>query len=89
MIWDVISITMVLWVIEAIKLMEFPYAFGGPNIDQSLYTRSIYLFIMGFGRRQPVYQLGYAAAIGVAMLLFTIISVLVVGVASRRERVEF
>jgi ABC-type sugar transport system permease subunit len=89
MIWDVIGITLVLWVIEAIKIMEYPYAFGGPNIDQPLYTPSIYLFVMGFGQRQPVYQLGYAATIGVAMFAFTVIAVLLVGVASRREQVEF
>jgi ABC-type sugar transport system permease subunit len=88
-IWDVIVITMVLWVIEAIKMMEYPYAFGGPNIDQNLYTPAIYLFIMGFGQRDPVYQLGYATAIGVAMFVFTIVAVLLVGAVSRRERVEF
>ncbi len=89
MIWDVIVITLVLWVIEAIKMMEYPYAFGGPNIDQSLYTPAIYLFITGFGQRQPVYMLGYATAIGVALFLFTVVAVLVVGLLSRRERVEF
>jgi ABC-type sugar transport system permease subunit len=89
MIWDVIIITLVLWVIEAIKMIEYPYAFGGPNIDQNLYTPAIYLFIMGFGQRQPVYQLGYATAIGVAMLIFTILAVSIVGLVSRREQVEF
>jgi ABC-type sugar transport system permease subunit len=89
MIWDVIVITLVLWVIESIKMMEYPYAFGGPNIDQHLYTPAIYLFIMGFGQRQPVYQLGYATAIGVAMFIFTIVAVLVITAMTRRERVEF
>ena len=89
MIWDVIMITLILWVIEAIRMMEYPYAFGGPNIDQNLYTPAIYLFIMGFGQRQPVYELGYATAIGVAMFLFTALAVLVIGALTRRERVEF
>ncbi len=89
MIWDVITITMVLWVIEAIKMMEFPFAFGGPTTDQNLLTPSIYLFIMGFGFRQPVYELGYATAIGVCMFLFTIVSVLILAALTRRERVEF
>ncbi len=89
MIWDVVLITLVLWSIEAIRMMEFPYAFGGPNIDQNLYTPAIYLFIMGFGQRQPVYQLGYASAIGVSMFLFTAIVVIVLGLVFRRERVEF
>lgn len=89
MIWDVIMITLILWVIEAIRMMEYPYAFGGPNIDQNLYTPAIYLFIMGFGQRQPVYELGYATAIGVAMFVFTALAVLVIGALTRRERVEF
>lgn len=89
MIWDVIMITLILWVIEAIRMMEYPYAFGGPNIDQNLYTPAIYLFIMGFGQRQPVYELGYATAIGVAMFVFTALAVVVIGALTRRERVEF
>jgi len=89
MIWDVIMITLILWVIEAIRMMEYPYAFGGPNIDQNLYTPAIYLFIMGFGQRQPVYELGYATAIGVAMFVFTALAVDVIGALTRRERVEF
>lgn len=89
MIWDVVLITLVLWAIEAIRMMEFPYAFGGPNIDQNIYTPAIYLFVMGFGQRQPVYQLGYASAIGVSMFLFTAIIVLLLGLVFRRERVEF
>jgi ABC-type sugar transport system permease subunit len=89
MIWDVILITLVLWVIQAIKIFEFPYAFGGPNIDQNLYTPAIYLYIMGFGQRDPIYQLGYAAAIGVAMFIFTVIAVFLLRALSPRERVEF
>lgn len=89
MIWDVIVITLVLWVIESIKMMEYPYAFGGPNIDQNLYTPAIYLFIMGFGQRQPVYELGYATAIGVAMFIFTVVAVLIITAITRRERLEF
>ncbi|PZM11267.1 hypothetical protein CPY51_21150 [Rhizobium tubonense] len=89
MIWDVIVITLVLWAIQAIKMLEFPYAFGGPNIDQNLYTPSIYLLIMGFGQRQPVYALGYATAIGVMMFIFTILAVFVFRVALRRERLEY
>ncbi|MCW5220106.1 carbohydrate ABC transporter permease [Verminephrobacter aporrectodeae] len=89
MIWDVIVITMVLWCIQAIKIMEFPYAFGGPNISQDLYTPAIYLYIMGFGQREPVYALGYATAIGVAMLAVTIGAVLVLRAGLQREPLEF
>lgn len=89
MIWDVILITLVLWSIQAIKIMEFPYAFGGPNISQDVYTPAIYLYIMGFGQREPVYALGYATAIGVAMFLVTIAAVVVLRLCLKREPLEY
>lgn len=89
MIWDVILITLVLWAIQAIKLVEFPYAFGGPNIDHNLYTPGIYLYIMGFGQRDPVYALGYATAIGVVLFFLTVATILVLRLAFRPERLEY
>lgn len=89
MMWDVILITLVLWVVQAITVFEFPYAFGGPEISQNLYTPSIYLYIMGFGQRDPIYQLGYATAIGVTMFLMMVISVTVLRLVLRRDQVEY
>ncbi len=89
MIWDVILITLILWAIQAVKIVEFPYAFGGPNIDQNLYTPAIYLYIMGFGQREAVYALGYSTAIGVVMFILTIFIIVLMRLVFRRERVEF
>ncbi len=89
MMWDIVTIAVVLWAIQAVKITEFPYAFGGPNIDQNLYTPAIYLYIMGFGQREPVYALGYAAAIGVALFVFTIITVLSLRLLMKREQLEY
>jgi len=89
MMWDVLLITLVLWVVQAITVFEFPYAFGGPEINQNLYTPSIYLYIMGFGQRDPIYQLGYATAIGVTMFLMMVISVTVLRLLLRRDQVEY
>jgi ABC-type sugar transport system permease subunit len=89
MIWDVILITLVLWSIYAIKIVEFPYAFGGPNIDQNLYTPAIYLYIMGFGQREPVYALGYSTAIGVVLFFLTLITIVLLRFVFKRERVEY
>lgn len=89
LIWDVIIITLVLWVIFAITIFEFPYAFGGPETPHSLYTPSIYLYIMGFGQRDPIYQLGYSTAIGVVMFLFMVVSVTTLRFLARRDQVEF
>lgn len=89
MMWDVIIITLVLWATQAIKMVEFPYAFGGPNIDQNLYTPGIYLYIMGFGQREPVYALGYATAIGVVLFVLTVLAIVAIRILLRRDRVEF
>ena len=40
---------------------------------------------MGFGKRQPIYQLGYATAIGVVMLLLVIVISVVLRRVFRRE----
>ena len=71
MIWDVITVALVLWAISALKSFEFLYAFGGLNMPQSLYTVGIYLYVMGFGKRDPIYRLGYATAIGVLLLIIS------------------
>jgi ABC-type sugar transport system permease subunit len=89
MIWDVMVISFVIWIITAMKMFEFPYAFGLIQIPQQLYTLGIYLFIMGFGHREPIYQLGYAAAIGVVLLALTFILIFATRRLLRRATLEF
>jgi ABC-type sugar transport system permease subunit len=89
LLWDVLTIGMVLWSIYAVKIFELPFSFTGlePNVDS--YTVAVYLYIMGFGQRQPIYRLGYATAIGVMLLLVVIAIVFVLRKAMRREVVEY
>ena len=89
MIWDVVVIALVIWIIAAMKMFEFPYAFGLINIPQQLYTLGIYLYIMGFGHREPIYQLGYAAAIGVVLLALTFVLIFLTRRLLRRATLEF
>jgi len=89
MIWDVLVISFVIWIITAMKMFEFPYAFGLLQIPQQLYTLGIYLFIMGFGQREPIYQLGYAAAIGVVLLVLTFILIYLARRLLRRATLQF
>ncbi len=77
MIWDVISVGVVLWGITALKMFEFLYAISGIMPPRELWTVPIYLYIMGFGKRDPIYRLGYATAIGVALLVVVILFVVV------------
>jgi ABC-type sugar transport system permease subunit len=89
MIWDVISVAFVLWTISALKIFEFPYAFAGLNTPPQLYTIGIYLYIEGFGKRQPIYRLGYATAIGVMLLISIVIIVAIIRRLTRRELINY
>ncbi len=89
MIRDVMTISFVIWIINAIKIFEFPFAFGFLQVPQQLYTLGIYLYIMGFGKRDPIYQLGYATAIGVVMLVLAFVLILLTRRLLRRDQLEF
>ena len=89
LLWDVITVGLVLWSIYAVKIFEFPFSFTGlePNINS--YTVSVYMYILGFGQRQPIYRLGYATAIGVTLLGVVIVIVLILRRLMRREQLEY
>jgi ABC-type sugar transport system permease subunit len=89
LLWDVISVATVLWTIFALKIFEFPYAFSGITVPTQLYTVGIYLYVMGFGKRDPIYRLGYATAIGVLLLIAVVIMVAVVRRVMRRETIQY
>jgi ABC-type sugar transport system permease subunit len=89
LIWDVISVALVLWSIYALKVFEFPYAFNGIEPQHEIYTVGIYLYIMGFGKRDPIYRLGYATAIGVLLLLCVILVTGVLRRLLRREVIQY
>lgn len=89
MIWDVMTISFVIWIINAIKMFEFPFAFGFLQVPQELYTLGIYLYVMGFGKREPIYQLGYATAIGVVLLVMAFVLIALARRFLRRDQLEF
>jgi|SRR5579859_379654 len=89
LLWDVIAVGMVLYSIFALKVFEFPYAFNQIWPPPQLYTVGIYLFIEGFGKRVPIYRLGYATAIGVVLQLIVLVIVLVLRRGMRREVFQY
>ncbi len=89
LLWDVITVGMVLWAIYAVKIFEFPFSFTGLEPNVNSYTMAVYLYIQGFGQRQPIYRLGYATAIGVVLLLIVIVVVGSLRFAMRREQLEY
>jgi ABC-type sugar transport system permease subunit len=89
LLWDVISVATVLYAIFALKVFEFPYAFTQIQPPQQIYTVGIYLYIEGFGKRDPIYRLGYATAIGVVLLLSVVVIVVLLRRLMRREIVQY
>lgn len=89
LLWDVLSVAAVLYTIFALKIFEFPYAFSQIQPPQEIYTVGMYLYIEGFGKRDPIYRLGYATAIGVVLLLCVIVIVLLLRRLMRREAVQY
>ncbi len=89
LLWDVISVGTVLYTIFALKVFEFPYAFNQIDPPKEIYTVGIYLYIEGFGKRVPIYRLGYATAIGVVLLLCVVVIVLLLRRLMRREVIQY
>lgn len=89
LLWDVISVGVVLFTIFALKVFEFPYAFSQIQPPTTIYTVGMYLYIEGFGKRDPIYRLGYATAIGVVLLLCVIVLVLFLRRLMRREVIQY
>jgi ABC-type sugar transport system permease subunit len=89
LMWEVMVVALTLWMIIATKQFEFVYAFGGGTfVAREIWTVPLYLVIMGFGKRDPIYRLGYASAIGVTLLILVIILAFLLRVIFRRERVQ-
>ena len=65
LLWDVITVGLVLWSIYAVKIFETSILLYRPRTQHQFLSVAVYMYILGFGQRQPIYRLGYATAIGV------------------------
>lgn len=89
LIWDVLTVGVVMWTITSIKVLEIPLAFSGANAQPPLYTMGLYLYVMGWGLRDPIYRMGYASTIGVAMVIVVIVAGAILMRVMRREAIEY
>ena len=89
LLWDVLTIGIVLWSINALKIFEFPFAFTALEPSPKTYTVGVYLYVMGFGNRTPIYRLGYATAMGVVLLLTVMLVVVTLRRVMRREVIQY
>jgi len=89
LIWDVLSIAVINFSIMALKVFEFPYIIKGLQAPPQIYTLSIYNYILGFGRREPIWRMGKAAAVAVLMQIMVIGMILIFARLFRREAIEY
>jgi raffinose/stachyose/melibiose transport system permease protein len=91
MTWDVISVAALLWVINAIKMFEFIYAFSGVGDapTTNVWTLALNMFIISFGNRTPIYRLGYGSAIAVTMVGLVVMAVVLLRRVLAREAIEY
>jgi len=89
LIWDVLSIAVINFGITALKVFEFPFIIHGLQCPPELYTLAIYTYVTGFGRREPIWRMGKAAAIAVLMQIMVIVLVVVFVRLFRREAIEY
>ncbi|MFC4802185.1 carbohydrate ABC transporter permease [Neobacillus sp. GCM10023253] len=89
LIWDVMSIAIILWGIHAIRLFDFLFALGGAEPPVRIWNTALYQYLLGFGERTPIYDLGYSSAIAVSMVLIVVIFVVFGRKLFRRDVYEF
>jgi ABC-type sugar transport system permease subunit len=88
--WDVLMVSVVLWIITAVKMFEFLFAFsGGISAPKPLWSNAVYMFVLSFGRRVAIFRLGYGTTVSVTLLVLIVVFTGIARLAMRRERVEF
>ncbi len=89
LIWDVLAVAAIYWGIFSLKLFEIIYSFSGFLPNQNIWTTAVYVYILGFGKINPIYRLGYSTAIAVILLLLIMGFVVISRRLMRRESIEY
>ncbi|MGC3955445.1 MAG: sugar ABC transporter permease [Propionicimonas sp.] len=89
MVWDVLVTAIVLWIISALKIFDIILATTYPSPPRDSYTLTVFVWERAVGMYNPVFQLGYATALGVVLLVLVIVSVSLVRLIMHRESLEY
>lgn len=88
MIREVILITLTLWVIGALKVFGLVQAMG-INQDEKSSVVSLRQYELAFSNRDNIYQMGYATAMAVVLLVLIVIFALGLRLLRGEEELEF
>lgn len=89
--WDVAAAAATLWTIEALKLFDFLFAFGGATTTMppvEIWNSALFVYGQTFGDQVPAYRFGYASASAVLMLVLFGLIVVLLRRLLRREPIE-
>jgi ABC-type sugar transport system permease subunit len=89
LIWDVLAVAAIYWGIFSLKMFELIYSFSGFLPSENIWTTSVYVYILGFGKINPIYRLGYSTAIAVVLLVLIMAFVVISRRLMKRERIEY
>ncbi len=89
MVWDVLTVAVVYWLISSLKMFEIPFSFTGFKPRMEIWNLSIYIYMLGFGRNDAIYRIGYAAAISVLLAIIVMIFVTLSRKLMERESLEY
>lgn len=89
MIWDVLAMTLIMWIIFSLKTFELVLVMtdGGPA--HATLTMYIFIYQQAFGSIAPIYKMGYAASIGVSLLVIILLATLIQRALMHRAEVEY
>jgi len=90
LIWEELRIAVTLWLITSIKMFEFIYAFGSSGYpSEKVWTGTVYMYILSFGKRTVVYRLGYASALAVVLMIMIVLVSIITSRIFKREAIEY
>ncbi|MCW2763138.1 MAG: sugar transporter permease [Marmoricola sp.] len=90
--WDVVSVAIILWTINSLKIFEFILVFGGGSgtlPSPRVWNGALFIYGVSFGGVIPSYLFGYASAAAVVMLVLFGLLVAALRRLLSREAVEY
>ena len=73
----------------SLKIFDLIAATTFPAPASHTYTLTIYIWAEAVGIYTPVFRLGYATALGVALTLMVVVAVVLIRLVTRREEIEY
>lgn len=89
MVWDVLTVAVVYWMIQSLKMFELPYSFTGFKPRMEIWNLSVYIYTLGFGKSDAIYRIGYAAGVSVMLAVLVMLFVTISRKLMQRDSIEY